>query len=379
MSCFHPPGSSAGSFQERERLGSLGRVDATDGNHEHREIQDGRIDASSATLGDRNHAVGELRSIQPRSAAKRWDNRPRRNLGRRRRAPVEPPELENRPSQQRVEQVAVRSPREATRAAAEFRPWAAMRAVARAGTGLAASLPRAAVPNGGSGGNGDWRHGCLGRSRWERWLRRGGGSAVEPQPPVDRRARAVSGQRWRTAQRSASRPELQPVLEVQTRRCLGRRGDRLRRFLVGQRRPAAFVQSALLHVDEVLRRLRLVPETLHRSVVLVGQERVPRVPGGVRSGADLRQRQAGRPAHRRLQRILDRHHLRHQDRRQRRGGSIEQQLECATPAHHGRSHLPGRPVSRRESSSSPTRCTSPGTAPGSRRPRWRRIRARPAP
>ena len=37
-----------------------------------------------------------------------------------------------------------------------------------------------------------------------------------------------------------------------------------------------------------------------------------RVPGSVPAGADLRQRQAGRPTHRRLQRILDRHHVRHQ-------------------------------------------------------------------
>ena len=46
-------------------------------------------------------------------------------------------------------------------------------------------------------------------------------------------------------------PKLQPVLEVQTSRCLGRGGERLRRFLVGQRGPAAFVQSALLHGADV--------------------------------------------------------------------------------------------------------------------------------
>ena len=111
----------------------------------------------------------------------------------------------------------------------------------------------------------------------------------------------------------------------------------------------------------------------------IGQERVSRVPGRVRSGRDLRQRQEGRRAHRRLQRVFDRHHLRHQDRRQRRRRSTEQQVERAD-SRRSRAITPSRAGSIETcSSSSPIRCTSPGTAPGSRRPRWRRTRARPAP
>ena len=79
-----------------------------------------------------------------------------------------------------------------------------------------------------------------------------------------------------------------------------------------KRRPAAFVQPALLHGVEVLRRLRLVQKALHRPGVVGRQERVSRVPGRVRSGRDLPQRQEGRRAHRRLQRLFDRHHVRPQ-------------------------------------------------------------------
>ena len=55
----------------------------------------------------------------------------------------------------------------------------------------------------------------------------------------------------------------------------------------------------------------------------------------------------GRRAHRRLQRVFDRHHLRHQDRGQRRRRSTEQQVERENPAADGRSHLPGRALSKR--------------------------------
>src|SRR4051794_26930022 len=46
---------------------------------------------------------------------------------------------------------------------------------------------------------------------------------------------------WSRRRWSASPPELQPVLEVQTSGRQRRGGDRLRRFGVGQRRPAAFL------------------------------------------------------------------------------------------------------------------------------------------
>ena len=94
---------------------------------------------------------------------------------------------------------------------------------------------------------------------------------------------------------------------------------------------------------------------------------------------DLRQRQEGRRAHRRLQRVFDRRHLRHQDRRQRRRRPTEQQVERAR-SRRSRAITPSRAGSIETcSSSSRIRCTSPGTAPGSRRRRWRRTRVRPAP
>src|SRR5664279_2192844 len=49
-------------------------------NQVNREIQDGRTDASCTALGDRNLAVGRLRSIQHRKPAECRDLRPRRNL-----------------------------------------------------------------------------------------------------------------------------------------------------------------------------------------------------------------------------------------------------------------------------------------------------------
>ena len=188
---------------------------------------------------------------------------------------------------------------------------------------------------------GGWRNGRLGWSRWER-----GGRGWRLGWRV--RERRTGGLCWIVGRRRCSPDaELQPVLEVQTRRRVRGRSDRLRRRVMGKRGPAAFVQPALLHGVEVLRRLRLVQETLLRPVVLDGQERVARVPGRVRSGRDLRQRHEGRRAHRRLQRVFDRHHLRHQDRGQRRRRSTEQQVERANPAADGRSHLPGRALSKR--------------------------------
>ena len=136
--------------------------------------------------------------------------------------------------------------------------------------------------------------------------------------------------------------------KFKTRRRVRRRSDRLRRFRRGSDigLPHSFNLPYFMNAKFYVgygwyRKHFAVP------VDLVRQERVSRVPGRVRSGADLRQRQEGRRAHRRLQRILDRRHVRHQDRRQRRGRSIEQQLERSDPAHHGRSHVPGRSLSRR--------------------------------
>ena len=171
--------------------------------------------------------------------------------------------------------------------------------LARAGKGRAA--PAAAWPrgsggsasggigSGGSSGSGGTATGGHGRSPGAAG-RGSGGASVGWRTD---RHRWLVEPRWGSAGWSSPDPELQPIMEVQESGCLRRRRDRVRRFVVERHRPAALVQSSHLPQREVLRRLRLVPEALHRSRDVVGQERVSRVPGGLRPGGDLRQRQGG--------------------------------------------------------------------------------------